>query len=105
MVFSSFQTIKLKQKYIYYHCTWAYGKNKRTNLKYYKEQEFLEQLAEAVKAIQIDSKFKKRILKAIQDLNIQEQDFQKENISRLTVDAEKIRNKIGQYIRINLMEC
>ncbi len=83
-----------KQKYIYYHCSWAYGKDKCKNLKYFKEQELLEQLGDAVKQIQIDKNLKDSLLTAIKELNEQEQNFQQENLQRLNAEAEKLRKDI-----------
>ncbi len=83
-----------KQKYIYYRCTWAYGKDKCSNHKYYNEQELLDQLGEAVKAIQLDDDCRQKLLDAIVELNAQEQNFQQENLKRLNADAQKIRREI-----------
>ena len=83
-----------KGKYTYYHCTWAYGKDKCNNRKYYNETELLDQLGEAVKAIQIPKEVKEEILKAIIEINEKEQDFQKEELKRLTAQADKLRQEI-----------
>ncbi len=83
-----------KQKYIYYRCTWAYGKDKCKNHKYYKEHELLDRLGDAVKAVQLDKNIRQRILDAVVELNKQEQDFQSESLRRLNTEAEKIRNEI-----------
>lgn len=83
-----------KEKYIYYHCTWAYGNDKCSNHKYYNEQDLLKQLGEAVKAIQIDKNFRKVIYDTIVEINKQEQDFQIANLERLNREAEKVRKEI-----------
>lgn len=83
-----------KQKYIYYHCTWAYGKDKCSNRKYHNENELLKKLGDAVKAVEINEDLKRSIYEAIIDLNKQEQNFQTENLQRLNIQAEKIRKEI-----------
>ena len=83
-----------KQKYVYYRCTWAHGKDKCNNLKYYSEKFLLEQLADAVKAVEIDEELKKEIINAVIQLNKQEQNFQQDNLQRLNLEAEKIRQEI-----------
>ncbi len=83
-----------KQKYIYYHCTWAYGKDKCSNRKYYNEQELLDKLGDAVKAVEINDDLKQSIYNAIIELNQQEQNFQTESLQRLNAQAEKIRKEI-----------
>lgn len=83
-----------KQKYIYYHCTWAYGKDKCKNHKYYNEKELLDQLGNAVKAVQLDNACRKKLLDAIIELNNQEQNFQQESLKRLNAEAEKVRKEI-----------
>ena len=84
-----------KQKYIYYHCTWAHGKEKCHNHKYYNEQELLAQFGDAVKPLQLGKALKERLFVAIKELNLQEQKFQAENIERLNQQAEKIRRDIS----------
>ena len=83
-----------KEKYIYYRCTWAHGKEKCRNHKYYNEKQLLEQLGEAVKAVQLDEDLCNRILEVIKELNKQEERFQNESLARLTFEAEKLRHEI-----------
>lgn len=83
-----------KQKYIYYRCTWAHGKDKCNNRRYHNEKELLDQLGDAIKAIQLDNTCRKKLLDAIIKLNNQEQSFQQENLKRLNGEAEKVRKEI-----------
>ena len=84
-----------KGKYIYYHCTGNGGKCSQKPI-YIREEEIAKQFDEAIKAITISDEHFEYIKQGLKESLQEKNKFSEEELSRLNIQAQKIKNRLDK---------